>query len=94
MFQNAAFDIAVGLALMYLMLSLVCTVINEAIATSQNLRSKSLAAGLKELLDDPKVRRAFYAHGSILATTNAVAKGDQLSMISGASAAPAAPAQR
>ena len=29
MFQSAAFDVAIALVLMYLLLSLTCTVINE-----------------------------------------------------------------
>jgi hypothetical protein len=45
MFQNASIDIAIGLVLMYLVLSLMCTVINEFVATKLKLRSKSLAAG-------------------------------------------------
>jgi hypothetical protein len=93
MFQNAAIDIAVGLTLMYLMLSLPCTVINEFIATRQNLRSKSLAAGLEELLDDPVVRNGFYDHGLIAGTTNLVARGDQVSLLSAAPSASSAPRQ-
>jgi hypothetical protein len=73
MFQNPAIDIAVGLILMYLVLSLLCTVINEFIATKLRLRSKNLAAGLQELLDDPVVRNAFYDHGLIAGTKKALA---------------------
>lgn len=60
MSQNAAIDIAIGLVLMYLLLSLSCTVINEYIAARLNLRSKSLEVGLRQLLDDPALRDAFY----------------------------------
>jgi hypothetical protein len=91
-FQNAAIDIAIGLVLMYLVLSLVCTVINEFIATKLALRSKSLAAGLRELLDDPVVRNAFYDHGLIAGAKNVLAKSDQVSLMPWAPAAPAAPA--
>ena len=73
MFQNAAIDIAIGLILMYLVLSLLCTVVNEFIATKLKLRSKNLAAGLQELLDDPVVRNAFYDHGLIAGTKKALA---------------------
>jgi hypothetical protein len=68
MFDNIAIDIAIGLILMYLVLSLVCTVINEFIATQLDLRAKSLAAGLAALIDDEKVRNAFYDHGVISGT--------------------------
>ena len=69
MFQNAAIDVAIGLVLMYLVLSLLCTVVNEFLANKFDLRSKSLAAGLKELLDDPVVHDAFYDHGLIAGTS-------------------------
>jgi hypothetical protein len=77
MLQNLAIDIAIGLILMYLVLSLVCTVINEYIATKLNLRAKSLAAGLQELLDDPLVHNAFYDHGLIAGTRRALARSAQ-----------------
>jgi hypothetical protein len=83
---------------MYLLLSLACTVINEYIATKLNLRSKSLEVALQAILDDPDVRRAFYAHGLVAGTKNAVAKAadlmpqsDPLAQIPPPSAAPAPP---
>jgi hypothetical protein len=72
MFQNMMIDIAIGLVLMYLTLSLVCTVINELIATKLELRSGSLAAGLQGLLDDPTVRAAFYNSTLIAGTAKVV----------------------
>jgi hypothetical protein len=77
MFQNAFIDIAIGLVLMYLMLSLVCTVVNEFIATQLKLRSASLESGLKQLLDDPVVRDSFYNHGLIDGVSNAVTRGQE-----------------
>ena len=47
MFQNAAIDVAIALMLMYLMLGLLCTVINECIATKLKIRAKSLASALE-----------------------------------------------
>lgn len=97
MFQNAAIDIAVGLILMYLVLSLLCTVINEFIATKLRLRSRNLAAGLQELLDDPVVRNAFYDHGLIAGTKKALATSAKAltqpvpTATTGATAGPAAP---
>ncbi len=72
MFQNAALDVGIGLALMYLVLSLVCTVVNEYIASKLKLRAKSLASGLTQLLDDGSVRAAFYGHGLVAGVTKAV----------------------
>jgi hypothetical protein len=40
-----AIDVAIGLSLMYLMLSLICTIVNEFIAGVANTRSKTLASG-------------------------------------------------
>jgi hypothetical protein len=77
MFESAAIDIAIGLILMYLMLSLLCTVINEFIATKLSLRARSLASTLKELLDNPKLYGDFYKHGLIIGSKQAAAAGTQ-----------------
>jgi hypothetical protein len=87
--QNPLIDIAIGLTLMYLVLSLVCTIVNEFIATKFKLRSKSLAAGLQELLDDPVVRNAFYDHGMISGTSKALEMCGQVSLMGAAPASPA-----
>ena len=42
---NAGRDIVIGLVLMYLTLSLACTVLNEMIASLLRLRAVTLAAG-------------------------------------------------
>jgi hypothetical protein len=74
MIQNAALDVAIALILMYLMLSLLCTIINEYIASKLGLRAATLASGLQEILDDPWVREKFYGHGLIAGPIKAVAK--------------------
>jgi hypothetical protein len=76
MFQNAFIDIAIGLVLMYLVLSLLCTVVNEWVANRLHLRAAGLRAALESLLDNPQVRGAFYSHGLIASTQATVAKGD------------------
>ena len=96
MSQNAAIDIAIGLVLMYLLLSLSCTVINEYIAARLNLRSKSLEVGLRQLLDDPALRDAFYEHGLVAGTKNALTKARDMPLAGSAqtaqpAAAPAPP---
>jgi hypothetical protein len=78
MIQNAALDVAIGLILMYLMLSLLCTVINEYVASKLKLRAASLATGLQAILDDPWVRERFYAQGLIASNRIAVANNDSL----------------
>jgi len=77
MLQNAAIDVAIGLILMYLMLSLLCTVVNEYIATKLSLRANSLEAAIKKLLDNGTLRTAFYNHGLIVGTKRTVATGTQ-----------------
>ena len=77
MLENAAIDVAIGLILMYLMLSLLCTVVNEYIATKLSLRSKSLASALEKLLDDGTLLTAFYNHGLIVGTKCTITTGTQ-----------------
>jgi hypothetical protein len=47
---NAAIDVFIGLAFFYFLLSIVCSAINEAIATAFNLRAKDLERGIRNLL--------------------------------------------
>src|SRR5687768_7821321 len=58
-------DIAIGLVFMYLVLSLICTTVNELIATFLKLRAKDLAKTCTALIDDKEIRKAFYDHGLI-----------------------------
>jgi hypothetical protein len=52
MFGSNALEIAIGLVFLYLLLSLLCTVINEGIANALEQRGKNLLEGVKNLLDD------------------------------------------
>jgi len=49
---NAAIDVFIGLAFFYFLLSIFCSAVNEAIATTLNLRAKDLERGIRNLLDD------------------------------------------
>jgi hypothetical protein len=56
-----AIDVLIGLAFLYLLLSTVCSAINEAIATALNLRAKDLEKGIRKLLgDDEAAKNNFY----------------------------------
>lgn len=68
---NAALDVVLGLVLTYLALSLLCTIVNEMVATVLGWRSQSLAASLVQLVDAPSLRTAFYEHGLISGTPSA-----------------------
>ena len=74
--SNAVIDIAIALVLMYLLLSLFVTVINEYIATLLRLRATTLRNGVKQILDDPALRGAFYGHGVVAAKNKAVGGQD------------------
>lgn len=53
-----ALDVAIGLAFMYLMLSLICTAINESITTALQLRGKILKESISRFLDTPAQTKA------------------------------------
>jgi len=68
MFGSNALEVATGIIFIYLLLSLICTVINEGIASSINQRGKNLLEGIKNLLNDPKftgLAQHVYNHGLI-----------------------------
>jgi hypothetical protein len=67
---NAALDVAIGLVLLYLMLSLLCTVINEMLSSLVSLRAATLAQGLQRLIDDTTLKAAFSNHGLIGGSTS------------------------
>lgn len=71
---SAAIDVAIGLMLMYLVLSLACTVINEFIATLLKKRVEALREALTNIIDVAALKNDFYNHGLISAPC-AAAKG-------------------
>lgn len=64
---QAALDVVIGLAFFYFLLSIVCSSIQEGIATALNLRAKDLAKGVRNLLADPTKATAFYDHWRVKA---------------------------
>jgi hypothetical protein len=56
MFGLQILDIAIGLILIYLILALTCTAVNELIAGAFDRRSKNLFSGIQNLLNDPTVK--------------------------------------
>jgi hypothetical protein len=68
MFGSNALEIAIGLVFIYLLLSLLCSVINEGIAAGIEQRGKTLLEGVKNLLNDPEftsLAQHVYNHGLI-----------------------------
>ena len=65
MFGSATLEIALGMIFIFLLLSVICSTINEWIASILNLRGKTLRSGIRRLLDDPEgklLARHFYDH--------------------------------
>ena len=96
---NAALDVITGLVLMYLVLSLFCTTINEFIASLAGLRARTLRKTLQQLIDDPTLKKLFDDHGLIDGASVAVSGGNRgrtpttvPSTAALAAGAPAAPA--
>jgi hypothetical protein len=68
MFGSTILEAAVGVIFVYLLLSLVCTALNEWIASILNQRGKNLLAGIKNLLNDPTftgLAQQVYGHGML-----------------------------
>jgi hypothetical protein len=55
-----ALDVLIGLAFFYFLLSIVCSSINEGVATALNLRAKTLAAGIEQLLGSKEAADRFF----------------------------------
>src|SRR5262249_15532844 len=51
-FGSTVLDVAIGLVFVYLLLSIICTTINEWILGALKVRSKTLEQGIKQLLDN------------------------------------------
>jgi hypothetical protein len=74
--SNAFLDIAIALVLMYLVLSMLVTVINEFIATQLDLRASTLKDGIQKILQGSGLQDKFYAHGVVAAKNAAVGGND------------------
>lgn len=70
MFGSNVLEVAIGLIFIYLFLSVICSSINEAIASLMNQRAKNLFEGVKNLLNDPDftgLAQFLYNHGLVTA---------------------------
>jgi hypothetical protein len=54
MLNSTILDVVIGLVFIYLLLAIICSTINEWIAGWLGVRSKMLAAAIRQLLDDQK----------------------------------------
>ncbi len=81
MFGSVILEVVLGLILVYLLLGLICTAVNELLAQALRLRAKTLAEGIGNILNDPKTKglaKFFYEHPLIQAFYR---KGDRPSYI-------------
>jgi hypothetical protein len=65
MFGSPVLEVAVGLAFIYLLLSVVCSAVQEWLGSLLDRRPRALEQGIRELLDDPTgkgVGAAFFKH--------------------------------
>lgn len=53
MFGSVVLEVAVGIAYLYLLLSVICSAVNEWLAGALALRARTLEAALRNLLNDP-----------------------------------------
>jgi hypothetical protein len=104
---TAIMDVAIGIVFVYLFLSLICTVVNEGIASIFSLRAKNLVRGINSLFSDSKIADgrhfvdAIYAHGlvrGLFPDPSPAELKKAASLVAGSSAdqppAPDAPAQK
>lgn len=65
MFGSEMFEVAVGMIFIFLLLSLICSAINEVIEAWLKIRATDLEQGIRELLNDPdgkNLSKKFYEH--------------------------------
>ncbi len=62
MFGSALLEIFIGLAFVYSLLAVICSAVSEWIARLFAMRSKNLEAGIRNLLEDPKLVEKLYQH--------------------------------
>lgn len=68
MFDLTIIDIGIGIAFVFLLLSVIASTINEIVLSSLNMRGKELLEGLKTLLDDADAKGLvdkLYNHGHV-----------------------------
>jgi len=62
MFGSTIIDVAIGMVFVYLLISLICSALNEYIESKLKNRSKDLAKGIANLLGDPQLVKDLYQH--------------------------------
>jgi hypothetical protein len=71
MLGSAVLDVAIGMIFVYLLLSLICSAVNEFIEAGLKNRAKDLEKGIRNLLADDALAAKFYEHPLIKALFSA-----------------------
>src|SRR5262245_12365875 len=72
---SAIINVVIGIVLIYTVLSLICTTVNEFIAALFQLRARSLSAAVVALIDEPALLTGFLSNGIIAASSAASSGG-------------------
>lgn len=86
-------EIALSLILVFLVLSLVVTAINELIAMQLRKRPKMLFRTIAAIIDDPNLRQSFYANGIVVSASEASAGAPGTTLGAAGAAIPPAAAE-
>jgi hypothetical protein len=70
LFGSAILEVALGLFLLYLLLSIICSSVQEMVAALLKLRSRDLVMGIANLVCDPAMFTAVMKHPAIVAFGN------------------------
>lgn len=62
MFGSGAIDVAIGLAFVFALLSLICSSATELLSQQLGWRAQTLELGIRNLITDQTTRAAFYRH--------------------------------
>lgn len=65
--MSAVLEVAVGLSFLFFVLSLICSALHELLASAFAFRARTLAQGVRHLLDGKEETDRFYAHPLIKA---------------------------
>jgi hypothetical protein len=74
MFGFPILEVAIGLCFVYLLLSFICTTVNETIVALTGRRGKMLAGGIETLLGDADLKDKVYSHPLIKSLTQGGSK--------------------
>src|SRR5579875_2280378 len=67
MFGSQILDVAIGIVMLFLLLSLICSSIKEAFETWLQHRARDLQQGIKDIFNDPQMVQKFYNHPLVYA---------------------------